>query len=174
MQRLCFKSRKGGLTVQLVRHVYSRDIQRSRTVTLGSLPIDADPDDFMPDLKLRPGVALSAAEITEVAVWLAMAGDVLAARRRREAANRIEVKVRAQVMADLEAKSGDVLARAARALCEVAEALPGLAAQAKADGLDSWATLRPRYLEVNAAWGRLLKAAQASGVAKKKRAPRPV
>lgn len=166
MPNLCFKPRKGARTVQLVRHLYSPAIRRSKTVTLGSLALDADPGDLGPALKLRPGVVLTDDECIEVRRWLALHGNAEAARRRREARTKIEARVRAEVLAELTATSGDVFVRAAMALDEAAKALPGLASQATDSGESLRAVLRPGYLEVYKAWQRFVKAGQEAGIAK--------
>lgn len=168
MPQLCFKVRKNSRTAQLVRHVYDARIGRSRTVSIGSMPLDADPEDLFHDLRLREGSNLGEDEYRQIANFLAAAGDASAARRRLEVAQRIEARVRAEMKLALEAKPGDVLAQAVTALEAVTTALPGLAAQAQADGKPVRGQLRPGYLEINAAWGRLLEVAQAVGVAKQK------
>jgi hypothetical protein len=166
MPNLCFKPRKGAHTVQLVRHVYSPAIRRSKTVTLGSLALDADPSDLGPALKLRPGVVLTDGECSEVQRWLVLHGNVEAAHRRRAARTRIEARVRAEILAERTATSGDVFARAAMALGEAAKALPGLASQATDSGESLRAALRPGYLTVYKAWQHFLKVGQEAGVAK--------
>ena len=166
MPNLCFKPRKGARTVQLVRHIYSPAIQRSKTVTLGSLALDADPNDLGPALKLRPGIVVTEAEYAEMQRWLLLHGNVDAAERRRKANARIASAVRAEVLAELTATSGDVFERAARALEEAAKALPGLANQAADSGASRRAVLRPGYLKVYNAWQRFLKVGQEAGVAK--------
>lgn len=172
MPRLCFKTRKSGRTVQLVRHVYDPRIQRSRTLTIGSLPLDADPEDYFHDLRLRKGVSLSDEEHRQITTYLAVAGDPDAARRRKEAALRIEERVRTEVVRELNAQPGDVFAQAVHALKAVITALPALAAQIIEQGEDVRAALRPGYLKIHAAWEELMKVAQDVGVAK--RAPRGV
>jgi hypothetical protein len=181
MPSLCFKRRRNGKTVQLVRHIYSPAVQRSRTVTVGSLPMDADPNDFRHELHLRPGEELALDDEWAVRRWLDANGDKVAAERRQEAAARIAAKVRAEVEAEFTAKSAvelatgsmaqpiDVMVQAVLALDTVISALPELVAQANARGEDAWKELRPRYLSINKAWQSLMRAAQKVGVAKKAR-----
>ena len=166
MPNLCFKPRKGARTVQLVRHIYSPAIQRSKTVTLGSLALDADPNDVGPALKLRPGIVVTEAEHAEMQRWLLLHGNVDAAERRRKVNARIASTVRTEVLAELSATSGDVFERAAMALDEAAETLPGLADQATDTGESLRAVLRPSYLKVYNAWQHFLKVGQEAGVAK--------
>lgn len=166
MQKLCFKLRKGARTVQLVRHAYSSIKKRSCTVTLGSFPTDADPEDFRPDLKLGAGVTLSEEELEQVGDWLRQHGDPAAAGRRRAAAECIEAKVRASLLA-ASASGRDAFDRAVGALDEAGRELPGMAGSLRAQGEDVWKHLRPRYLEMFSAWERFQKAAQASGVMKR-------
>lgn len=163
MQRLCFKSRKGGRTVQLVRHVYCSAARRSRTLTLGSLPLDADPDGFQHELHLRDGVILSEDEYRQIAAYLVEEGDAAAAQRRKEAASRVEARVRAEI--SLARK--DALQFARQALDAATRALPELTAATAAMGKDVWQVMRPDYLAVHAAWQQLVKAAQSCGVAKR-------
>jgi hypothetical protein len=175
MRNICFKRRQNDATVQLVRHVYSADVQRSRTVTVGSLPMDADPTDFHHALRLRSGALLSAEDELSIQNWLALNGDKVAALRRQEVAERIAAKVRAEIEADVVATSAansatepvDVMAQAALALEAVTTALPELVAQANVRGEDAWKELRPRYLAINKSWQSLMRTAQSVGVAKK-------
>ena len=166
MPNLCFKPRKSARTVQLVRHIYSPAIQRSKTVTLGSLALDADPNDVGPALKLRPGIVVTEAEHAEMQRWLLLHGNMDAAERRRKVNARIASTVRTEVLAELSATSGDVFERAAMALDEAAETLPGLADQATDTGESLRAVLRPSYLKVYNAWQHFLKVGQEAGVAK--------
>ncbi len=166
MPNLCFKPRKGARTVQLVRHIYSPAIQRSKTVTLGSLALDADPNDLGPALKLRPGVVVTEAEYADMQRWLLLHGKVDAAERRRKANARIASAVRAEVLAEMTATSGDVFERAAIALDAAAKALPDLAEQAAESGESLRATLRPGYIKIYKAWQHFLKVGQEAGVAK--------
>jgi hypothetical protein len=166
MQRLCFKTRKNGRTVQLVRHIYSPATQRSQTVTLGSFATDADPDDVQSDLRLRPSVVLDEYETRQVARWLSANGDTEAVRRRQELRERIARDVRAAVLAELAAKAGDGFDQAMNALDALATALPSMVEEARQRKANARTELRPRYLALVAASGRLLKAAQAVGVAK--------
>jgi hypothetical protein len=137
-------------------------------MTLGSVDLDADPDDIGPGLRLRPGVSLGDAERQQLSVWLRIAGDASAAMRRRVAKERIEVRVRAEVLAKLSETTGDEFERAVAALNDVAVALPGLAEDMKKIGSKgAWTVLRPRYLAIHAAWERLVESAQAAGVARK-------
>jgi hypothetical protein len=166
MPNLRFKTRPQGRTVQLVRHVYCPKIKRSRTVTLGSLPLDADPDDFFHALRLRDGVSFSDVEYQKIAAHLATEGDAIAARRRREVALRNEERIRAEVRQEFDAQAGDVFAQAVAALTAVAAALPELAERA-GDAKAAMALLRPRYLKIHHAWEGLVKIAQSAGVAKR-------
>ncbi|MEW6384745.1 MAG: hypothetical protein AB1514_12395 [Pseudomonadota bacterium] len=159
MPRLCFKTRLDGTTVQLVRHIYSPELKRSRTLTLGSLPLDADPEDVRHGLRLRPGVELADDEWLMIAEWLRVHGDVEAARRRAISAERI----RQAVLAERAKDAGDIFEQAVQALDAVTAALPRLT---KDNGELAWTNLRPRYLAINAAAERLLRCAQACGVAK--------
>lgn len=172
MPNLCFKARKGSRTVQVVRHAYSPEVKRSRTVTLGSVPLDADPDDFEDVLYLRPGIELNNEDLLLISAWLVMHGDAAAARRRRRQAERIAARVRAEVHAELTRQSGNALERAVKALDDAASALPALAEQARNAGENVWKSLRPGYLAVHGAWERFMKTAQASGSAKRRQAGR--
>ena len=166
MPNLCFKPRKSARTVQLVRHIYSPAIQRSKTVTIGSLALDADPEDLGPALMLRPGVVVTDADYAEMQRWLLLHGNVDAAERRRKVNARIASTVRTEVLAELSATSGDVFERATMALDEAAKALPDLAEQAAESGESLRATLRPGYIKIYKAWQHFLKVGQEAGVAK--------
>lgn len=173
MPNLCFKTRKGSRTVQLVRHCYSPEIQRSRTVTLGSVPLNADPDDFRHALRLRPAVVLADDELVLIADWLRVHGDGDAARRRQEAVARIAARVREEVAAEMAGEAEDAFEQAVKALNAVTAALPVLA---QAYGAQARMNLRPRYLAISAAADQLLRCAQTCGVAKtaKRRAKAPL
>jgi hypothetical protein len=165
MPRLCFKHRPTSKTVQLVRHVYCPATKRSQTVSIGSLRWDADPDDFTPALSLRPGEVLCENDQLAIGGWLKAHGDKNALARRTQFVERIEMQVRQALQAQL-ATDTDLLAQAAAALESVTAALPALADTEKLAGNNARTALRPGYLKIHAAWGRLVQAAQTTGVAK--------
>ena len=167
MPNICFKPRPGRSTVQLVRHVYSPDVQRSRTVTLGSLRLEADPEDFASALTLCSGVSLTDADRVAIRDWLLRHGDQEAAARRHKDRTDLEARVRAELKAELMALSTDTLESAVQALEAAARALPEQAAQVAGAGGDVWDSMRPRYLAIHAAWHHLMTVAQNTGVAKR-------
>lgn len=165
-QNLCFKGR-GLATVQLVRHLYTPSTRRSRTVTLGSLRRDADPEDFDDSLRLRPGMVLTPRDRMDIVAWLLREGDPAAAARRRAAAERAVERARVRRQSEADARPGGVLAAAEEALSRAVSALPDLVAgKSPADARQQW---RPAYQALHGAWGRFVEAAQVAGIARRVR-----
>lgn len=170
MPRLCFKTRRDGQTVQLVHHLYCPARQRSRTVTLGSLRRDSDPDFPETGLRLVQGVTLDAAQYQQIQQWLRKHGDTDAATRRRVLLERIEAQVRAALQQCQPFSEGrNPFELAVQALQSLSGALPQLSQAVTATGGDPWAVLRPDYIEVYHAWEMLLEAAKTAGIAKQKK-----
>jgi hypothetical protein len=170
MNTISFKRRRGGNTVQLVQHRYDATKGRSRTITLGSCPLDADPEDVLPYIRLRPGVTLSQGQLVEIGVWLQFHGDPVAKRQRREREERITAKARDAMLAELKpAAATDPLSTAITALEAATVAMPELASAVVQDGGDVWTALRPRYLSLQQTWQGFLRGAQTAGVAKRQK-----
>lgn len=172
MPRLCFKTRPDGQTVQLVHHVYNPMTQRSRTVTLGSLRCDSDPDSPETGLRLVPGITLDAAQQEQIRHWLLSHGDADAATRRQALLERIEAKVRAELL-EQSAQVPDPFEQAVLALKQLSEVLPELSMKITTSGEDPWKSLRPGYMAVYHAWETVLEAAKAAGVAKQSKRAAP-
>jgi hypothetical protein len=166
MPRICFKRRAGGNTVQLVKHVYTPTAKRTCTITVGTLRLDADPDNLPIRLRTDPG--LSAAEVEAVRLWLTQNGDPIAAARRREEAQRLEMQIRERLAQEQTLTSSpEPFEAAAKALNAAALALSERAAELRTRGEIPWDTLRKPYLGIYEAWRELVDMAQAQGVAKK-------
>lgn len=175
MPRLCFKTRSDGQTVQLVHHVYNPTTQRSRTVTLGSLRRDTDPEAPETGLRKVPGITLDAAQHGEIRQWLLSHGDADAATRRQALIEQIKAKVRAELL-EQSPPEPDPFEQAVQALQSLSEVvLPELSKSLTASGEDPWKTLRPGYMAVYHAWETVLESAKTAGVAKqsKRVATRP-
>jgi hypothetical protein len=173
MPRLCFKTRPDGQTVQLVRHVYCPTTQRSRTVTLGSLRRDSDPESPETGLRLVQGITLDAAQHQQIQHWLLSHGDTDAATRRQALLERIEAQVRAELQQQ-PSPVPDPFKQAENALRSLSDALPQLSLALTASGEDPWRALRPGYMNVYHAWETVLDAAKAAGVAKQSKRVAPV
>jgi hypothetical protein len=165
MPRLCFKTRSDGQTVQLVHHVYNPTTQRSRTVTLGSLRRDTDPEAPETGLRKVPGITLDAAQHADIRQWLLSHGDADAATRRQALLEQLKAKVRAELL-EQSSPVPDPFEQAVQALQSLSEVLPELSKSLTASGEDPWKTLRPGYMAVYHAWETVLETAKAAGVAK--------
>lgn len=161
MQNLCFKPRSGSKTVQLVRHAYNPASRRSRTITVGTLDLRADPALFPTGLTLRPGVSLNNDEQQKVADYLHAHADPASIQQREALAARIRQEL--QSAADVEANP---FVLCAKAITVLTEAIPQLANEARETGSDPWLTLRPSYLALSEDWKALVGAAQSAGIAK--------
>lgn len=166
MPNICFKTRLNGRTVQLIQHQYSTATGRSQTVTLGSLSIDADPNAYEAELKLRTGVTLGNTDRLAIGAWLQRHGDSTARKQRQTQQTALEARLRAEITASLVIE-GDPLRQTLEAIATLRKAFPDMAKVVQREGGDVWKDLRPRYLELAAEWDRWLKTAQANGVAKK-------
>ena len=176
MPKLCFKTRVAGNTVQLVRHVYSPAHKRSSTLTLGTLSTRADPDDYLANLRLRPGVSLTEEDHRAISQWLMRNGDAQAARYRAAQVARIRANLHEELAADAAAAEAsatmappvvsDPFGQARDAIAALIAALPRMAQAVTAQGASPWLVLRPAYLALVSDWDSLLKAAQAAGIAK--------
>lgn len=102
MRRLCFKVRKDSQTVQIVRHAYCSQRKRSRTIAIGSFPVSADPEDFLPDLRMRADMSLTEDDYREIEQWLIENGDPRSAQRRRDSAERVAARLRETLRAENE------------------------------------------------------------------------
>lgn len=165
MQQLCFKIRPKAKTVQIVRHAYCPTIKRSRTTTVGSFSRDADPGNFMPDLRLRDGIELTKDDLRRIAEWLTENEDPVAAHRRQETLRRIEARLRSELMAEL-TPSGNSVGNALKALRIATEELPNMTREVRTRGGDVWKAMRPRYLAVLAEWEQFQGVAKALGITK--------
>lgn len=163
MASIRLKTRKDGRTAQLVRHVYDPSRKRSRTVTVGSLRLDADPDQLPEGLRYAGEERLDRDALTWLSAWLRQNGNKAAAEARRAIAERARQGLRLE-LARSASGAGQVcpFEAATEALSGLAALLPSLCEQA---GAASWETYRPRYLAVNRSWQRVFNAAQKSGVA---------
>jgi hypothetical protein len=178
MPKLCFKTRVAGNTVQLVRHVYSPAHKRSSTLTLGTLSTRADPDDYLANLRLRPGVSLTEEDHRAISQWLMRNGDAQAARYRAAQVARIRANLHEELAADAAAAAAnasatmappvvsDSFGQARDAIHVLIQALPRMAQSVTDQGASPWLVLRPAYLALVSDWDSLLKAAQAAGIAK--------
>jgi len=162
MQNLCFKPRPGGKSVQLVRHVYDSSTKRSRTVTVGTLDLRADPANVPEGLALREGSTLDDNEHKKIIAYLLAHADPASCQKRDALAARIRQELRSNNCA-VEVNPFD---QCANDIVALTVALPSLANDARASGEDPWLTLRPRYLELAENWKALVMAAQATGIAK--------
>ncbi|MFD1555203.1 hypothetical protein ACFSHT_06095 [Paraburkholderia silviterrae] len=175
---LHFKQRKGGNTVQLVRYRYCADRKRSITVTVGSIPIDADPDDVRPFLRLARTTRLHGSDaVTEsltdddlvlVRAWLLRHGDRRADERRKARDARVERDVLERIRGSGDAGE-DPLAHAVTLLPAAGELLLKLSAECQARGQDPWQLLRQSYLSVQAATKEFERLAKEAGITKKRR-----
>lgn len=162
MQNLCFKPRPGGKTVQLVRHAYDPASKRSRTLTVGTLDLRADPALFPIGLTLRPGHYLDEAEQQKANVYLHTHADPASHAQRETLVARIR-----QELNDAAAAQGeDPFEQCAQAIATLTQALPQLAQKEIEHGNTPWQSLRPRYLALAEAWKALVGAAQQAGIAK--------
>lgn len=161
MQNLCFKPRPGGNTVQLVRHAYDPATKRSRTITVGTLDLRADPALFPVGLTLRLHHRLDASEQQNVADYLRTHADPASCAQREALITRIREQLN-----DATAPEANPFALCANAIARLTQAIPQLANDARADGNDPWVTLRPSYLALSENWKALLGAAQEAGIAK--------
>lgn len=164
MSNLCFRRRTAGDTVQLVRHVYSPVRKRSATVNVGSVRLDADPDELPDGLRLAPAQALDERDVATLRAWLAIHGDPAARQRREQRELRIAARVRAELEA--QATDRDSFVEAVVALHRAQEAMTLAANAQRAAGERPWHALREPYLAVYRAWGEFAEVAQAAGVAK--------
>jgi hypothetical protein len=166
MSKICFKARRNGRTVQLIQHQYSSATGRSQTVTLGSLSIDADPNAYEAELKLRTGVTLGSTDRLAISAWLQRHGDSTTRKHRQTQQAALEARLRAEITASLVTEA-DPIRHAINALATLRKAFPEHALAVQQNGGDVWKELRPHYLELAGEWDRWLKTAQANGVAKK-------
>lgn len=172
---LHIKTRRRGNTVQLVRYQYCARRKRSVTTTIGSMPIDADPDDILAYIRLSNRFRnshnnssidpLTDNDLVVLKAWLLQHGDRKAAERRKARDARVEREVleRIQVSADA---GDDALTRAVEGLRAAGELLCKLSADFVADGQDPWPILRPRYLNVLSASKDFEQRAKEAGVTK--------
>jgi len=160
-KKLSLKVRRDCGTVQLVFYRYCPVRKRSITVTVGSLRKDADPDDLRRGLRLRPGWALSPAQLQQIRDWLTFFGDLLARQYRKDFRARVEAEYREAEA--LHRRAANPFAEAEQALARLAAHLPALVAESTGS---AWSALRPQYLSVMKAADALLHAAQAQGIAK--------
>jgi len=161
VQNLCFKPRPGGNTVQLVRHAYDPATKRSRTITVGTLDLRADPALFPNGLTLRSGCHLDEAELQKVKDYLRTHADPASCAQREALVARIR-----QELNDTAAPAGNPFDLCANAIARLTQAIPLLAGEVRTAGSDPWMTLRPRYLALSEEWKALLGAAQSAGIAK--------
>lgn len=171
MPKLCFKTRPAGNTVQLVRHSYCAQRGRSRTITVGTLSMRADPADYAADLSLHPGITLNASDHLAISNWLTQYGDPEAARYRADQVARIKAMLEQALSVNASVTMGP-FEQAQVALRTLAQVLPSMAEAIVERGELPWTILRPTYLELSVVWGHLMKAAQTAGIAKQyKRGP---
>lgn len=169
MPTISFKRQRG--SVRLVRHCYSPIAKRGVAVTVGSVMLDADPDEVPNCIRLRAAACLTDDDIARVREWLQMHGCPEAAKRRREKEERLHARFREHLA---QSTALPPLEEAVRALELASGAISEMAADARAKGFDPWDSLRPRYMAVYRAWNEFQKVAQAGGVARtSKRAKRP-
>ncbi len=141
MPKLCFKTRVAGNTVQLVRHVYSPAHKRSSTLTVGTLPTRADPEDYQADLKLTPGSTLDTADHAAIVHWLRQHGSPEAARYRAAQVERIKAILQQEQAAPALAVPNDLFEQAQSALLALIQALPEMAQAVVSRGETPWIEL---------------------------------
>jgi len=162
VQNLCFKPRPGGNTVQLVRHAYDPATRRSRTITVGTLDLRADPALFPKGLTLRPGCPLDEAELQKVKDYLRTHADP-ASCAQREA---LVARIRQELSDAASAPEANPFVVCAKAIAVLTKAIPKLANETREAGSDPWLMLRPSYLALSEDWKALGGAAQSAGIAK--------
>jgi len=168
MPKISFKRQRR--SVRLVRHRYSPAAKRGVAVPVGSVMLDAAPEDVPACIDLCASAVLSPDDVARVREWLRAHGDPDAAKRRREMEQRIEARVQAEMA---RRSATPPLEEAIRALQAAAAAVSDMADSARARGLDPWDGLRWRYIAVYRAWTAFQAVAQSAGVAKtSKRAKR--
>mgnify|MGYP000701064424 CR=1 FL=1 len=166
MPKLCFKTRPQGKTVQLVRHTYSPTHKRSQTLTVGTLSTRADPEDYQADLKLTPGSTLDTADHAAIVHWLRQHGSPEAARYRAAQIERIKAELQQEQLAPALAIPKDPFEQAQSALLALKLELPAMTQAIIERGETAWPVLRPNYLALLKTWKGLVKAAQATKIAK--------
>lgn len=168
MPQIRFKPRNGGKTVQLVRHVYCPKAKRSRTLTIGSLRRDTDPDEVCFGIRLADGQRLDGADLACVREWLQHHGDPEAARRRSERLQKLELTIRERIARESLGGAGDtILERTAEGLAHAAVALETLAREAALRQERPRDLLRSGYLKIYRAWEQFAAVAKKAGVAKR-------
>lgn len=170
MPNLRFKVQKSHperRTVQLVRYRYSSARKRGQTEYVGSLRLDADPDDLPHGLVLHAGHSLVGDELREVREWLLVHGDPVARERRAAYRCRIEAELRAGVVQNLvEETLSSALLAAVAAVEKAMDSIPEELASSGESGPDARKKLRTEYLALRHAWDALVKVAQTHGIAK--------
>ncbi len=175
MSVVSMKHKPGSATVSIVRNPYGADVKRSRTIPVGSIRIDVDPDDvkhvFKPSPKnsrKTPGsTALTDDDCTIIKAWLIKHGDSQAAARREARDKRVE----RAILERTRTGNGDDLndfTGAVKALRRVGLEIQNIAIDEKAAGRDPWNLLRPRYIEIHKEYKEFLLKASKAGVTKKR------
>ena len=169
--KLCFKPRARGQSVQLVRYVYCSELKRSKTISLGSLRRDADPECLAQALKLNDGIVLDDAAMAEITAWLVAHGDPVAASTRAAQKAAWAQEVRDEIATEMALLPVDHFAVVHSALGQLIDALPQIYKDRMGFGDQAHAELKKQYLSVTKQCDLLTKAAQKLRLARAKRQP---
>lgn len=171
------RGRQQGQQVSVVRYKYIGGTKRrSCTITVGSISLDADPDEVRSEFKQTKSVIgceslrtspLTDEDFTLMAAWLIKNGDHEAAARRAARIQRIEIALLRKHNIDL-ANAHDLFSQAIRAVELAGNEIQERATEEAAAGRDPWATLRAPYLEVYRACEAFHEVARNAGVTKRK------
>ncbi len=165
-----------GHTRSLIRNIYSKSHRRTRGVNIGSIRIDADPDDFQTSIRMtRPTSKtawvdpalrkLNQADIDSIKAWLILNGDQKAAARRRSRDEAVARQVR-RSLEDVSVPNGNALTRLPGLLKEAGVFLADRHKEYVAGGRDFWADHRALFRNVVEAFERFQASAKAVGLVK--------
>jgi len=176
MSHISLKWKPGAGTATIVRYKYLPGLRkRSCTITLGSVPIDADPEDvrsmFKPGNSLRgkdslQNTPLGDEDYTLIKAWLIKHGDASARARRAARDKRVEIALLDKF--DVQSSQAcDEFEAAANALLKAGATIVDLARVETDAARNPWQSLRQKYLQVYKAYCHFQSSAASAGVTKK-------
>lgn len=176
MSHISLKWKPGARTATVVRYKYlSSPRKRSCTITLGSVPIDSDPEDvrsmFKPGNSLRgknslENAPLSDEDYTLMKAWLIKHGDALARARRTARDKRVEIALLEKF--DVQSsRACDDFETAANALLKAGATIVDLARVETDAARNPWQSLRQKYMQVYKTYCHFQSSAASVGLTKK-------